>query len=492
MRVLCIPFVSLAKLSADSGYTAMCSIVLRWKSIYPDLKVYMVVPHHAELDESVPDWIQHVADRNQSGAGQMLYPPSTFVERFGMATGAMPIDLIVTSRIASIPALRVMSMDPRFEGVRVPIVGFELMDGKGKGGIDVPTRDMERMKAFGYANADMCLFLTPTVKRNALKACSRWVAPSHMNTVQDLWIDSWGGLNERWIEPLLPKGPKLRSENEPLSVLYGGRMNTTKQWPRVAAAMDTIYRSGRNVKCFFSTQTQTPIAHEIRKKYSGVEFLQGVGRQQWHSFLKGAHVFLYACPQESYPGGVCEAICSGLIPVLPKADWVEGVLGKRKFKDEHGNELERYPFLWSNRVEAFALVDYLYDNYNSPLVQTLRDQLIDRMKYGDWGKNWRDRAVDVIHQMEELVYTSNDAAVKSISKGHGATVMEAYEELGETFGLNEVWEGYNSKKLVKAAQFPFSRSHLTRWQVYKYMVSTGVARDIGGEMPSFVKLTEGL
>jgi glycosyltransferase involved in cell wall biosynthesis len=467
--------VSFNKIDGDSGYGGMLDMLTHGRGGADDFWGYMTVQNGAfGVERDMPSWLFQVADYPQHGRAQMSVIPRDFRTRFGVACGVMPVDLVVTQRGQAIPGMRGDLVDPRYEGVEVPIGLYDLTSGGRNDAVDVGTSTCEQMKAFGYGSASYRMFLSDHGKEAAFSLMRKHLSFDLIRKAEKTSY-VWGGISEHYVREAA-KQYEARPRAERFTVAYGGRANPNKRWDLIADIMELFASSGRKVRNVMSTQSSAfGKGIDVHKLWPSIEFYASRGYQQYYDLIMDADVLLYASKIEEYPAAVGEAAFIGLTVVLPRKEWAFEVVG------------EDYPFLWSTKAEAFAHLAWIYDHRGSQQLKDLRDRTREKVKAMGTDKLGLEHSV--IRMWETLraqVDDSTTAAVKRIPNALRELMYETVRGMPEQFSLDEFWKTFVESKDIPADD-PFGKSHPTMWSGYKLLTTIEDLKDVGGIKPVFRK-----
>lgn len=469
MRVLCIPFVSLTNVSGDSSFLGMLATMKVMKKKVPDLHVYITVPHGTRLEKQ-EDWIHVLGDYPFLNRQEQCLVPPGFYEKFSIGTQMLPVDLVFTSRLIAAPQIVSMVKDVRWD-VGIPVVLYDLTAGGIGDAADVDTVWMEKMKAYAYTLADFVYYLTPNEREAAIELCRKYLSPSEVAGLR--FFDRFGGIDAAEVEAI--RDMPVERPDKRKTVLFGGRLNNTKNWREIVEVMDLAYSAGQNIRCIISTPTveekfMMVTGEDLRKKYGSVEWHFGVSRSEYLKLLKQADVFVYSSKTEGFPAGVAEALYMGLVGVFHRSKWQRHLLP------------DDYPYRYGGVKDGAAMLVWVLKNLESEEVLGTVEATRAKLK-AEWADEW-----SWMRDMITLERDSTERAQGMLSSDYVVMLEETLKSMPDEFLMDMFWDeaSKKSRKGSKARDSGMERGWMPKWYAWKWL--QGKARDMGGLKPLMRKL----
>jgi hypothetical protein len=152
---------------------------------------------------------------------------------------------------------------------------------------------------------------------------------------------------------------------ERVTISYSAKLFNANKFVESLEIMDSVFAGGRPVGMQVVTGSAASKLAMV-KRAQKFQYFDVYGQANRTTFLKQtarAHILISNSPYEDFSATICEMLYTGLIPVLPAADWARYLLPSD------------YPLLFSSKAEGNAMLRYAVDNYEAlaaewvPLVQ---------------------------------------------------------------------------------------------------------------------------
>ena len=266
------------------------------------------------------------------------------VDLFGWQHGLYPVDAVFTSRVGVAPLMAIsMGSVPL---TPMPVIMYEP---RVYGPTDEQRHNMDSpyhlaIRAAAYATC-IGLYMQQSYKDEALTAARHIMAPG----VIDRW-DEHSFVLTNPVE-IAPREEGWVRDPERKRLLFAGRLNTNKNWPKVMEVFASIHDSRPDVDVWLHSGTGAfdkldqagSTWHRTSEK---------LPRDDYWGMIYGAHVGAYMSTDEGANATVQEMLLAGVAMALPDRPWVRKMF----------TPLE-YPYLASGAGEMKVLVDWLLDHY---------------------------------------------------------------------------------------------------------------------------------
>lgn len=361
MRILLIPHTGLRKIHGDSNYILFLDLATHL--VKNGHFCYMILPKFARehvtrfpglmymFKEYEYDWY------TESG----LIDLKEMADNFSRVVGKYFVDAIVTAMPAQVPIYQLalsdvvrqrdlpcMTIDPSVYYLRDNMVN----------------RISHVMTHFGYANSST-VFLSPNEKAVALENARKCLAPSDVRRIEENSLVLPVGVPCDYIDTLTADNEKY----DKFTLFFGARFNDVKNPDKVIELFGKFLSSGKDVQIKMTTNTgqvKVGTIERVKKalqKYADVlDVTYQCPREEYLQIARRSHVAIAWSSDEGFPVGFWEQMYLGLPVLFVKRPWAVKQLP------------DWYPWVFSSTEEAYAMLLYIYENYE----QVSKD--MERMK----------------------------------------------------------------------------------------------------------------
>lgn len=471
MRVVILPVISFPRVWSESEWLMYEKMARTWVERNPDAFVYFVtpdtpdkLPEHPRIRWIVEKWYDSFYDKVAMAGG-------TFLDLFNPRIGKYQVDAIVTSRTVASTQIARMLWDPRCGEDMMPLFTRELK-AVDYGKAHQTLNDLEIVgRSLGYVFS-YPIFDTAVDMGVAKDAALRYIQPFYVKKTFDRAFVNPCGIGVRDID----EHTKDVKKHEKFTCFFGGRLNWgSKRAPITLGFMDRFFAFGRDVRVIASSPSGESMKTEaFTKKFASLELFPYMPTQDFWRKAKECHVFVSFSKIEGFTVGVVEMLYMGLIGLLPKSDWVKGLLMER---------YDDYPFKHGDETECLAIMRYVYENYEKACAQVAWLPEFIRERYNCFETNQRE-----YEYMKTIVGKTRQSYLWS---PENTRLMEAtVAALGDTFSMQDAWE-----KLVEISRGysktgPARRGQMSRYTFHKWLLSHGYSDTCQEEFPTYVRLAE--
>ena len=179
------------------------------------------------------------------------------------------------------------------------------------------------LRATGYA-ASCNLFSTERERRLAEKLCKEFLSPALVHRAMENSHVVSLPIRCDEIDRVVESQPKA----EKFTMFFGGRLTANKQWQKVLADYEKFFSSGRGVELIVCAPLGATSLFKAERWGTWGEINLGLPRDAYLKKLASCHVSMSNSIEEGFTVGIVEQIYSGLVVILPRKEWVEGLLGR--------------------------------------------------------------------------------------------------------------------------------------------------------------------
>jgi hypothetical protein len=469
MRLLLIPHTGLKNIRGDSNYLLFLDLAKHL--IAQGHFCYMLMPEFAKDDvERFPGLMYVWRDYGYDYYTEYhIIDPRHMVDLFSRRAGSEVIDGVITSKAALIPQIKALISDfIRCRDVECIHVEPGVFD-KESGASFTGTMDMV-LTSLGYSYG-IPGFLTEYEKERGIKIARKYLSPHVLRRIEEDSIVQPVGLDCDKIDELT----KDVEQSKRFTLFFGGRLNSVKQPERIVEVYDHFYRYGRSIDVVISTNTgYLPHARRLNQLFDGREHIEvhyEVGKADYLKLAKRSHVFMCWSTSEGFPVGFWEQMYLGLIGLFTNKKWAVKQLP------------DNYPWIFSGKTEAYAMLMDIYDNYEvrRKALEWLPGYIRD--KYGF------NRVYGIIEQklLDKLKLR------KSYRMTRG--VMELVDHVLPFFGDNpfslpqllELMEKEGRSFTVDQKMRSQTMKYPTNYDIYRHILSLGYKDQCRSNVPVFEK-----
>lgn len=451
MRVAVLHIPSFPNVKGDSDFLSFKHIADGMLDVREDLFFYFFVQ-----DEGLPILTKepHFAWLSQGQVG-VFYdnqgsPPRSFLEMFNPRVCKYPVDLIWTSRVGATLAFNRAMMEHRVDRDLVPIVTTDAKVASFDEKHQTVTDNLLMANAFGYA-ASYPTFSSQHELDLATDVCKHYLASSMVSRVLSKAQIIPFGFQARRIDSLVTDVEK----RDVFTIFFGGRLNVTKRAENMVEMYSKFYAAGRNIDIMICS----PKADRAGLGRAGGKF--GISHVEYHpacpsdTFIRlaaSAYIYVNTSRLEGWPVGTVEQMYVGLVSILPKAQWVRGILLE---------QFDSYPFLYHNFDEAVAMLHYVYENYDEAKQKVAH---IPKFLADNFGHHViSPRFLGLFDELVE----SHDPGLALLSPRNTQLITAALDRMGDEFSLDGLYD--EMVGMSDAMQGEARRGQISKWIIYKHL-----------------------
>lgn len=383
--------------------------------------------------------------------------PHNFIDLFNPLLGAHYIDMVITSRSGAAAMMSKLLWDKR---VSEPEIGIAIIEPK------VITDESTHnalcfqdllLRATGYA-ASCNLFSTERERRLAEKLCKEFLSPALVHRAMENSHVVSLPIRCDEIHRVVESQPKA----EKFTMFFGGRLTANKQWQKVLADYEKFFSSGRGVDLIVCAPLGSTSLFKAERWGTWGEINLGLPRDTYLKKLASCHVSMSNSIEEGFTVGIIEQIYSGLVVILPRKDWVEGLLG---------GAYDDYPFLYDgSHTAAYAMLKAVFENYPEARAKMEPTRKYIRENYDTVVVS--QRTFDI---MESYVQNLRKRVKRSESEGFRTLVDRVIEIMPKEIGFTEFVEKIKQYTAgdVSGAERNYRSGFPSRWQMYQYLIQRG-------------------
>ena len=474
MRFLLIPHIGLHKIDSDSNFL-----------LYLDLARFLASKGHYSFILMPKFASELLRDREERGIKYMVgndahgfYDDANvvddrfMVEMFSKHGGKYITDVVITSKAAIIPYLQVLLSD--YEHCKnIPCFHIEpgVTDTEGHNYFEGDSRLMLVSAGYVYGTP---VFLTDYERARAARLASKFFSPYRISQMMRKAIVTSVGVHCAVLDELIRDIPK----RERFTLFYGGRLNRTKRPERIIEVYDKFFSYGRDLDIVVTTGTRKSTFckqwGEITKGRPNINVRFQCPREEYLRIATSCHAFIVWSVSEAFPVGFWEQMYMGLIGLFPKTNWAVKQLP------------EGYPWIFSSKTEAYAMLKEIYDDYPGAVSRTawIRDYIREN----------HDAGAVYERILENAIVQMNAKHTYRIGRGAKQLLEEVLENdmVGDEFRLIEVLKGMEKRgDTFKADLAERMRTMVTihyypnNYDVYRELLNMGYVDICQDEEPMF-------
>ncbi len=361
MRILLIPRIGLKKAYADSNYILFLDLATHL--VKNGHFCYMILPKFArEHVTRLPGLMYLFKEYNYD-----WYTENGFIdlkemsENFSRVVGKYFVDAIVTAMPAQVPIYQ-LALSDAVRQRDLPCITIEpavyyLRD-------NMVNRILHVMTHLGYANSST-VFLSPNEKAVALENARKCLAPSDVRKIEENSLVLPVGVPCDYIDTLTEDNEKY----DKFTLFFGARFNNVKKPDKVIELFGKFLSSGKDVQIKMTTNTAQGkvgflerVAKALQKYADVLDVTYQCPREEYLQIARRSHVAIAWSSDEGFPVGFWEQMYLGLPVLFVNRPWAVKQLP------------DWYPWVFSSTEEAYAMLLYIYENYE----QVSKD--MERMK----------------------------------------------------------------------------------------------------------------
>lgn len=482
MRIAVLPTMTLNSLG-DSEFAGFVERVQALQELRDDLYAYMIVPRGVQrlIDDAGlrPEKIEFVfEDEAMTFYTAHGETPASFLRLFNPLIGKYPIDVMYTSRSCVAGVLNRMLWDYRFRHP-LPIVIEESM--AVDHGIKSQTvNDCELVaRTLSYA-VGWPVFHSDYEHGIAMSAAKRFLRPSIVDVLMRKSVVVERVLDCDRIDNVICDVKK----NEQFTLFVGQRLNETKGAETLLKIYDQFYAAGRDVRILATSpraesftlerwrqgRAKKKGAHSKATVFPEVEFVQNCSQKDFWRHCAAAHVYLNMSEAEGFPLGFIEQLYCGPVAIFSDEPWVKGLLGE--------DVLKEYPYVFRTGDQAAMLLRRVHDDYK--LASKWSDWLkeVVRKKFG--------QKKEITRKLLNVFEVANESLESKLTSGGKELTDATLADLNEPLGIDSVYSEI-CKRSMWMKEGHTRGGQVSKWMVYKYLLSLGYRDLCDGPEARFVK-----
>jgi len=444
------PLVGLTNIEGDSDFIVYRDIVEKAYENRRKMFFYMILPDSLRLKCPYLPRCEYIfVPMSSDFVDEMYRSPNELIKYFSRREGTFLVDAIFTTRIGGSLVLQNQISDFRRDEP-VPVVAIESM-----------VRYFKRtnyinnvLKAAGYCNVHTW-FLSSEERLRALEIVRPYMSYSQIDRFLSNSFIQPTGVNIEVLDDYIKRYPK----NDKFQLFWGARFAENKRPDFMLELMEKFFSYGRDVDIVLTTQHAEDSKNIIKfmkgKSSSVKKLIANCGRHDFFSNAASSKMFLCTSLDESYPAGFFELLYIIQLGIFPKVDWAMSTLPPN------------YPFVYSSKIEAHAMMRYIYENYDEALkkVSWVRDWLRENA-------NWAKTCSVVLDKIESV-----KSDYMKLAKGTEDSISEICineaNKMRDTFSFNDyllrirkLFTGFNPQAKARLS-FP------TRYEIYRTLLDNG-------------------
>ena len=358
MRLAMVPNVGIARLKSDNDYGEVERIIQYCAQKYDDMFFYVVLSEKwkeqlqdSDLPKTKIIWL------NKDGDFMHRHSciDSKFAEYFNVRGGKYLVDCIYSTRLFEGAHIAQLLTDYRTSHY-IPVVLATIAPWDyGTFGEDRarPRLQYDLATAASYALCNP-VFYGVRDYEDGLAYVKHCLSSYFVKQFKETSMYANVSLSIPEMDEIIKSTQKYKK----FTLYYGTRFATVKQVDKVMKVYEQLYSFGMKADIIFTTQTgRMPVmmkkyVQETLKKGSIKYLITDYGKFRYMREAARGHVFMAASLDENASGFIIEQVYLGLVGVLPNREWVF-----ESFPRD-------YPFLWNNLSEAYAMIKWIYENYD--------------------------------------------------------------------------------------------------------------------------------
>ena len=388
--------------------------------------------------------------------------------------GRLYYDAVITNRILSTSYLRnqlLIPIAPHRLGIETPIYNVFLY---------IFSPDNPTGKDFDHYEEALAssvlgaynVFEGKLQEEMTKKAVSRYLSPyamkkafSKKNVIYGISNLSGGRLDK------FVRSVEEKRKNKKFTINWATAESGIYKFSDAVEQVGKMFQRGRNVKFLVTATTACPNGiPEHLLTHDGIERYAGLSQEQFWEKIQDAHVALMENREGEVSMSLQEQIYLGLLPVLPKRNWVKSVVP------------DGYPFLYKNTNELNVILRYLETKYyTDPQIPKLVEECQKLMK---------KRTSEIVNQ--RFIETIENEVNKRIEHQFYPSFVTFIEPLlkdKKHFTYQE-WRDFikdNSKNGLDIDKLRASYTFSSRLSYYWFMKKLGWIDECTSLMPSWRK-----
>jgi glycosyltransferase involved in cell wall biosynthesis len=302
------------------------------------------------------------------------------------------------------------------------------------------------------------LFATEREKKLAEKLCKEYLSPAMIyNAMKNSHVIPLGIRCDEIDQYVLN-----RQADDKFTLFFGGRLTANKQWQKVLADYEKFFSFGRDLNLVVCAPLGSTSLSKAEHWGTWGEINLGLPRKEYLEKLVSCHVSMSNSIEEGFTVGLVEQIYAGLVVLLPRRDWAEGLLG---------GAAKSYPFFYDGSHEAaYVALKWVFENYDTARAQMEETRRYIRENY-DFSIVSR-RTFDVI---ERYVLELQKRVKRTESEEFRKLIDRVIEISGKEISFERFMEKVKSYTTgdVSGAERNYRSGFPSRWQIYQYLMQRG-------------------
>lgn len=428
MRVLYLPVVSARNMQAAPSYNWFRAVRRIMLEVDPQIVFYVVVPRVDEDNrwQGGAEWLgprTHVVEVTQSESQfiELGLVTREIFERFNERFGDLHFDAILSEKPMLSSTLKQLTEFHILQKTRgTTLVNRDQFTQAAE--VQNVSPDVEVLQAIGWWSAPT-VFQSPHQRRRALTVARRHLTPSQVLRVMDKSLVYPLGIDCDEVDAV-NMAERDQKPTDRVLVNYSAKLFGQNKFVETLKIMDSVFSGGRPVELQVVTGSAASKLKMVKdaKPYAYITTYGGAGRTEFLRQAAKAHVFITNSPYEDFSATICELLYTGLLPVMPAADWARYLLP------------EGYPLLFDSMTEGQMMLRYAVDN-----VEDLRAQWVPAIQ--EKVRTEFDLAVVVPQMFGWISAAVRDrwAGIKAATPPLVELVEKAFTALPEEFGLDDFY-----------------------------------------------------
>jgi glycosyltransferase involved in cell wall biosynthesis len=269
-------------------------------------------------------------------------------------------------------------------------------------------------------------------------------------------------------------------KNDKFTLFFGGRLTANKQWQKVLKDYEKFFSFGRDLNLVICAPLGETSLFKAERWGTWGEINLGLPRDEYLKKLVSCHVSMSNSIEEGFTVGIVEQIYAGLVVILPKRDWVKGLLGEA---------YKIYPFIYNGgSEEAYVVLKYVFENYG---------ECVEKMKpIREYIKKNYNISV-VSRRTFEIIENYIKELRKRVVRSESKEIRELIDRVVNLFPNGISFKEFNEKlrsytdKTVSGSDRNYRSGFPSKWQFYQFLIKRGYVDNYKFPNPVLVKEVHG-
>ena len=474
LRVAILPLPGFAFLPSETEFLMFRQFARDIRDLYGAF-TYMVLPKFGAEQVSPEPGIRYLWEGPlnifQDG---IVDSPTTFLTTFNPRDGKYPVDIAISSR-GAFGAILQRSLREARGGMRIPLVLDESMpvDFGWKANPMIDWTELAS-RCISYSMVSHVFFDTEREKSVAMSGCRRVIASNLLKDIGKNMTALPYGFSSEFVDETV-KGVKKKDK---FTLFIGARLNLDKQWRDIIDAYNRFYSFGHDVNIQICSPSNAKNAErELVKTNAAISIFTECPQPDFLREAASSHVVLNTSKIEGFSVGIVQQLYIGLIMLLPRLDWVKGLL-KEKYDD--------YPFLYDDgeMEQAQSLMLEIFEDYEGSKKKIL--WLPAWLK-----KNYDSKSVCIPQMYQKLQSLAKDDV--KFDRFWSPQTVRIFKKVADAMPSPFKFEDYldaltsTSQMLPKRLECP-RLGRPSRWSVWTWLKGHGYRDTCKTEMPVFERM----